>query len=139
MECFRRCRWRLVCCSSFLMGVQTMSREKQIEEMAQDIENALPDYEHNARDCRDAAEELYNAGYRKQSEPFSCGHEKGDKWISVEDRLPEESGWYLVNIITPFDLEFISLSHYSKGYGWKNSDTVTHWMPLPEAPKGGAE
>lgn len=57
------------------------------------------------------------------------------EWISVEERLPEESGWYLANIITPFDLEFSSISHYSKGYGWDNPDTVTHWMPLPEAPK----
>jgi hypothetical protein len=45
----------------------TMSKER-IEEMAQDIYNALPDYEHNARDCRNAAEELFAKGYRKQSE-----------------------------------------------------------------------
>lgn len=42
-------------------------RNKQIEEMAQDMYDALPDYEHNARDCRNAAEEMFNKGYRKQS------------------------------------------------------------------------
>ena len=42
--------------------------EKQIEEMAEDIYNALPDYEHNFRDCRSAAEELTTKGYRKASE-----------------------------------------------------------------------
>jgi hypothetical protein len=57
------------------------------------------------------------------------------EWISVEERLPEESGWYLVNIFVPFDLDFMNLSHYSKGYGWNNPATVTHWMPLPEPPK----
>lgn len=39
--------------------------EKQIEEMAQDIDKALPDYEHNARDCKNAAYELHQKGYRK--------------------------------------------------------------------------
>ena len=45
-----------------------MSKEKQIEKMAQDIYNALPDYEHNARDCRNVAEEMFDKDYRKQSE-----------------------------------------------------------------------
>jgi hypothetical protein len=26
---------------------------------------------------------LYNAGYRKQSEPISCGHEKGGEWVQL--------------------------------------------------------
>lgn len=46
-----------------------MSKKKQIiEEMWQDIYNALPDYEHNWRDCVSAAEEMYDKGWRKQSE-----------------------------------------------------------------------
>lgn len=64
-----------------------MSREKQIEEMAVILTDGgctecncdangkfscLPMYE---------AELLYNAGYRKQSEPISCGHEKCGEWI----------------------------------------------------------
>lgn len=47
---------------------QTMDEQKQIEEMAQDIWDSLPDYEHNFRDCRDAAQTLLFKGYRKQSE-----------------------------------------------------------------------
>lgn len=45
-----------------------MSREKQIEEMAQDMYDALPDYEHNFRDCERAAEEMFAKGWCKQSE-----------------------------------------------------------------------
>lgn len=41
---------------------------KQIEEMAKDIWDALPDYEHNFRDCRDAAERMLTIGYRKQEQ-----------------------------------------------------------------------
>lgn len=116
-----------------------MSREKQIDEMATVIANTyLPVMQgvttvgEICLGCGDAwriSNALYNAGYRKQ------------EWISVDERLPEESDWYLVNIIAPFDFEFVSISHYSQGYGWNNPDTITHWMPLPEAPKmkGGAE
>lgn len=70
--------------------------------------------------------ELYNAGYRKQ------------EWISVEDRLPSENGFYIlymkngnmggVPICVENDLEWLKA-------------VVSHWMPLPEPPKmkGGAE
>lgn len=114
-----------------------MSKEKQIEEiwdiLTTDCDRECVGCEfENDEWCftRFVANKLYNAGYRKQSE-----------WISVEERLPKESGWCLANIITPFGLDFMSLSHYSKGYGWNSRDTVTHWMPLPEPPKmeGGAE
>ena len=61
---------------------------------------------------------------------------KQSEWISVEERLPEESAWYLVNIINHFGLDVVTFTHYTKGFGWGVTD-VTHWMPLPEAPKGG--
>jgi hypothetical protein len=62
-----------------------------------------------------------------------------DRWISVEDRLPENYievlvydtdcgiviGWYDKEI-GDFVAEFIS-----------PLDAVTHWMPLPEPPKDG--
>ena len=74
---------------------------------------------------------LYDAGYRKQ------------EWISVEDRLPEKEGVYLVhttyNII---ETEVFYISKYDDiSYWWDLDGMVTHWMPLPEPPKmkGGAE
>lgn len=46
-----------------------MSREKQIEEMAEYIfGNAITHDTRFREDCRSIARELYNAGYRKQSE-----------------------------------------------------------------------
>lgn len=42
------------------------------------------------------------------------------KWISVEDRLPDKLGYYLVKV----DERVASSRHY-----------VTHWMPLPNPPK----
>ena len=105
-----------------------MSKEKQIEEMANTIYDNRPHKDVWLEDAQDIAKVLYEAGYRKQ------------EWISVEERLPEESAWYLVNIINHFGLDVVTFTHYTKGYGWGVPD-VTHWMPLPEPPKmkGGAE
>lgn len=104
------------------------------------------------------AEILYNAGYRKQSEPISCGHENGVEWISVTERLPEndygkhwkERKHYLV-MTEPSGLMRVARFGYKEHLWWVDShDTVmtsvnyakvTHWMPLPQPPemKGGAE
>lgn len=82
-----------------------MSREKQIEEMTNDLCNI----ECKGMKCnvcgtgceyRILAEALYNAGYRKQSEPFSRPHEKGGEWISVEERLPESEKIVLVSALS---------------------------------------
>lgn len=59
------------------------------------------------------------------------------KWISVAERLPEESGEYLV-YCGEYDgicvLYYEILKTKSKLRSkWKE---VTHWMPLPEPPKG---
>lgn len=54
-------------------------------------------------------------------------------WISVDERLPEESACYLVNIINHSGINFVTLTHYTKDYGWGVSD-VANWMPLPEPP-----
>lgn len=97
----------------------------------------------------DYAEELYTAGYRKQ------------EWISVEERLPEDM------LPTDYKYKTIKVLVAIKGkngvtirtqqrfldytyrddkrtsfWTWRFSGgDVTHWMPLPEAPKmkGGAE
>ena len=81
------------------------------------------------------------------------------KWIPVTERLPEENGYYLVakkifnNSIMQEVLSFAKdgrkVDKYDFHRGWKNVwycydsewghltvDNVTHWMPLPEPPKG---
>ena len=65
-----------------------MSKEKQmVEELADFLwRNTLI---HTEDLCHDVAETIITADYRKQSEPISCGHEKGGGWISVSERLPE--------------------------------------------------
>ena len=72
-----------------------------------------------------------------------------DKWVSVEDRLPE--AWADVLLFGtvkeyPYDEEAKSVplieigtrrrdGSYGTGYyGELNKDGITHWQPLPEAP-----
>ena len=65
-------------------------REKEIEEMAKAIFqncNCGLFYSEAEKIARFVIEEQ---GYRKQSEPISCSHEKGGEWISVDERLPKQ-------------------------------------------------
>ncbi len=70
-----------------------------------------------------------------------------DRWISVEERLPEENGFYLVKVESPHIP--VRAYEYKPDMGWDGNDRlwkgydgsyvfdhfVTHWMPLPEPPK----
>ena len=110
-----------------------MEKEKQIEEMADVLCDAK---EHDCKGgndclCIKQAEAIYNAGYRKQN------------WISVEDRLPEASGYYLFatngNPYCGFG-NGTGVSYFMhKAKTWKkiNEKHVTHWMPLPKPPMKG--
>ena len=69
--------------------------------------------------------------------------EKGDEWISVDERLPEQCVPVLVyknsNSEAYGDME---TAYFEKGR-WRGScgEFITHWMPLPKAPqmKGGKQ
>ena len=114
-------------------------KEKQIEEMANDIDSIVNEVQEgcNYTDCEECkyleigckckavAKRLYNAGYRKQ------------EWISVEDRLPTKSHErYLVYT----ELGIVDFDIYSAIGGWQGNSYVTHWMPLPQPPQmKGAE
>ena len=64
------------------------------------------------------------------------------EWISVNDRLPEAGG-YVVCIAkrNPFSRFMPMVARIEKN-GWVNPITeqyiseVTHWMPMPNQPKG---
>ena len=92
------------------------------------LDEAYFDYRHGNGDCdmvRNIADHII------ASDIFP-------KWIPVTERLPEKKGSYITynsnnryrqTHITPFDQE----DDYWR-LVWENN--VTHWMPLPEAPKG---
>lgn len=79
------------------------------------------------------------------------------EWISVKDRLPKEGGKYLCyipdgkgyqeilgfawNLEAVDEFDFYH-QNYAGFYGYDSEDgyfeysDVSHWMPLPEPPKG---
>ena len=73
------------------------------------------------------------------------------EWISVEDRLPDnkEHDWVLAQVVEdngfmhiPTVMEYRQSKNdwFEETYGWisehNGAFTVTHWMPLPQPPKG---
>lgn len=69
------------------------------------------------------AKAIIKAGWCKQSE-----------WISVEDRLPKQWETVLVFCDGIRSTDFISST--GRWYEHIDHDSVTHWMPLPNPPKG---
>jgi hypothetical protein len=93
---------------------------------------------HTPSDAIERIGNLSCEGYRKQNEA---------EWISVEERLPETEGWYLVYTAPDKKHRSINKAEFCKGFEWNNFEpywrgagghwgNVTHWMPLPEPPKG---
>lgn len=120
-----------------------MSKEKQIKEMAHIVSNAIETWVHQAPSISNphfVATAIYYAGYRKQSE-----------WISVEERLPDcEYGAETEALLFRLKTGTVEAGYFGTGgmfrdkyfrcyhhanEGWDAKD-VTHWMPLPEPPKG---
>ena len=73
------------------------------------------------------------------------------EWVSVDDRLPDnkEYDWVLAQVVEdngfmhiPKVMEYRQSKNdwFEETYGWLSEHngafTVTHWMPLPEPPKG---
>ena len=58
---------------------------------------------------------------------------KQPKWISTEERLPEEAGKYIVCTRKMAVYCTAFRFFHEKGYFATDSNThITHWMPLPE-------
>jgi hypothetical protein len=121
-----------------------MSKE-QIEEMVDDLMACHTEFYENGElytDYPDMAENMIDKGWRKQ------------EWISVDERLPETEGDYLVWNKEQKKIEIRFFYRLPPNYpveshpeireyfgNFLDYKRITHWMPLPEAPKmkGGAE
>jgi hypothetical protein len=53
------------------------------------------------------------------------------RWIPVEERLPETRG----PVLTLWVSGMQSVKQYDEQHGWNTGAQVTHWMPLPEPPE----
>ena len=115
-----------------------MSKEKQIEEMTEVSSHAcFGECFRNADGLIDCdicrAIQFYEAGYRKQG------------WISVDERLPsdeeqrDEYGELVPFLVCEKDTTYPYRAFYDGkewGDGLMRIRGITHWMPLPNPPKG---
>ena len=116
-----------------------MNENEQIEEMAETLKECCKVMEcTTCYTCN--AKYLFAKGYRKV------------EWISVEERLPSETEYYLVVLDNEdIDIRFFNSKNdrhvtfyfmlnkflFLDNRGdWNTEDRVTHWMPLPELPSG---
>ena len=111
-------------------------KQQQILQMAKDIcrvKHICTDVCEpiSACDALRYAERAVEAGYVKQ------------EWISVDERLPKPNKLVLCIWKREGDGWNYGFARYQRENVWYVSNEgmprVTHWMPLPEAPKGGAE
>lgn len=66
-------------------------------------------------------------------------HKKKKQWIPVTERLPEKDGIYLTfNKKKQYEFHTFQVEKRMWPAIWA-ADGVTHWMPLPDAPKEDAE
>lgn len=87
--------------------------------------------------CDNYIKELSMAMNLKNIQATKCPYFKESGWISVEERLPEQSKKVLVS-----NGEYTWVSSYLDSIGLfyefrPFAGQPTHWMPLPEPPKEG--
>lgn len=110
-----------------------------------------------AKAIEDVVELLKNPGANGVT--FATENNVGYKWVPVTESLPEADGRYLVHKnhwgstwfdVLSFAKDGRKVDEYDFRKNWKNvwynydsewghvtTDSVTHWMPLPEPPKEG--
>ena len=117
-------------------------REKLIEKINTKL-MALPWGQITPHTAEEIADSLIEEG-------FVTDNNVGSKWISVKDRLPDKHGTVYVCLLKfpeseqafPYCLNWYEYGDngYVNGRHFQDEGVcglkVTHWMPLPEAPKG---
>lgn len=117
-----------------------MTNEKQIDKICRMLDDLIAKSKRDTN-SEPAKEQLKSPDFY---EGYKIGFESAQpKWISVEERLPEEEGIYIVYITrirgdTFIGTDYYDFSNHWCGEGWYDGRCVTHWMPfssLPEPPK----
>lgn len=101
----------------------------------------------NGEACEYETKEDYNRAFQAEFDRLYNLVSTPNQWISVKDRLPEENERVLACYINPLrkdrpprmmvgegtSTQIVKGKTYLWCGGWRS---ITHWMPLPEPPKG---
>jgi hypothetical protein len=90
----------------------------------------------------------WEAGYIETACKEIANFALQNQWISVEEALPEKEQYVLVAVLDTikneynygFDAVTDSTEVVTDEHGfriWVDTDRITHWIPIPELPKGG--
>ena len=128
-----------------------MTREEQINKMAKevaayltydkDIQVAFADVLKKGAQWADDHPDIDVRTMAAWKSGYQAAIDEHPHWISVEDELPKRF------VLDPNDSVFVltyglhtkvAFYKYDKGE-WVGNTEVTHWMPLPQAPKKGGE
>lgn len=125
----------------------------RVEQLAKLLKNAFALHYFKDKFHEAIAAELVANGVRleekqatsKASEQFASDNNVPSKWIPVTERLPGKMGQYVCryvfgeNMDYPFYQVLWYFANLEKPHFQHEGSmglTVTHWMPLPEPPKG---
>ena len=78
-------------------------------------------------ECGDC--EAFVGGFDTEAEAITAWNRRPDRWIPVNERMPEEGNTVLMWHKDGFVMLAVNM--------FDAVDDVTHWMPLPKGPKGG--
>ncbi len=83
------------------------------------------------KEC-DYCQHVEMCGWREDVKGQGCEFfDDGNKWIPVSERLPEESGEYLITIKDRTYLEISWFYPSNKEWSYRNAEIIA-WMPLPK-------
>lgn len=127
-----------------------MTREEAIRYLSEEQEKTKEVVALTERDFK-VSESVWHTEYeafalaiaalREQDDHFREATKKvGHKWISVEERLPEATGKYIVctekkSVYCAKFYKYISERHPEGYFGTDSYTHITHWMPMPEPPE----
>ena len=108
-------------------------RQRAIHKLGNAINDAFMFGHTNICVSLEAADTILELLREKQDPAAMSG------WISVTDRLPDESGNVIVCVKRRFsDYRMVTVSWYiaiERRFSGSDFFTITHWMPMPEPPK----
>jgi hypothetical protein len=111
---------------------------QRLETKVEGLERVRADLTTTNTQLRDVVfkNELFKRRLEEERSEFES---RAPRWISVEDRLPEDGKDVLIFVRTMPGWLHMDVD-WRDGNSWHdNTETdwnkITHWMPLPEAPK----
>ena len=91
--------------------------------------------------CPHYIRNVHDRGDDSLCRKWKCEVKSLPKWIPVTERLPEESGSYLIYVVGGEFKQWsmVTMAYYHKIFYYDdredNFDQITYWMPLPQPPE----